>query len=390
MIILIFLTSSLNVLGQKIANNDITSTISNSSKQILSNPYQGNLKIYIAEPVSRWDMYDGEPYHYAFLDFAYDNEISIDYQDTLEDTIIWDGDVTENNVIVIASIFNSKSYTEYAYPPSTNSFDAYYVDAAAGAKPGENDYNKVTEEFTHTVFIEEGTATWCHNCPDMANKLNDLFNSGEYPFYFVALVSDENEDAGSRLSDDYNIYGYPTSFFDGGKNIVIGSGVSENTYISKIQNCGQRDVHELNLSLSVEWIGDGNLEIAYSIKNNENIENYSPETPVITGPTRAKINEDIEYTINCIDPDGDDVYYYIEWGDGEIEEWMGPFASGLDININHSWKEKGDYLIKVKAKDYSNLESDWGVLELKMPKINRYADHFSLFHFIIKYFFNLK
>ena len=143
-IISIFLTSSLTVLGQNINYDDIQSTMSQSFQQRTSNPYQGNLKIYIAEPVSRWDMYDGEPYHYGFLDFAYDNEITIDYQDTLEDTIVWNGDVSEDNVIVIASIFNSKSYTEYAYPPSTNRFDAYYVDASTGAKPGESNYKECT------------------------------------------------------------------------------------------------------------------------------------------------------------------------------------------------------------------------------------------------------
>ena len=103
----IFLISSLTVLGENLKYDNIESTTLPSFEQISSsNPYQGTLKIYIAEPVSRFNMYDGEPYHYGFLDFAYNNEISIDYEDTLEDTIVWDGDVSENNVIVIASIFN--------------------------------------------------------------------------------------------------------------------------------------------------------------------------------------------------------------------------------------------------------------------------------------------
>jgi thiol-disulfide isomerase/thioredoxin len=385
-IISIILISTSIVLAEKTNDNNKDSIKSNFMSNIFNNPYTGTIKIYIAEPVSRWNMYDGEPYHYAFLDFAYNDEISIEYQDTIENTITWNGDVSENNVIVIASIFNSKSYTEYAYPPFTNRFDAFYVDAAAGAKPGQTDYNKVTEEFTHTVFIEEGTATWCHNCPDMANKLNDLYNSEEYPLYFVALVSDENDDANSRLIDDYNVYGYPTAFFDGGKNVIVGSGVSVNTYISKIMNCGQRDVHELNLSLSVEWLGNGNLEITYSITNNENIENFSPEIPTITGPTRAKINENIEYSITCIDPDGDEIYYFIEWGDGDIEEWIGPFESASSININHIWQEKGDFIIRVKAKDDYNSESDWGTLELKMPKFYQYTSYFDLLKNILQFF----
>jgi hypothetical protein len=386
LIITLFLLSTTNVIGVNIINekNDIIKSFQRETNS--NNPYVGTLRIYIAEPISRWNMYDGEPYHYAFLDFAYNNEISIEYEDVMEDTITWNGDVSENNVIVIATIFNSKANTGYAYPPSTNRFDAYYVDATAGAKPGNTGYNIVTENFTHTTFIEEATATWCHNCPDMANKLNDLYNSREYPFYFVALVSDENEDADSRLTDDYNIYGYPTAFFDGGKNIILGSGVSENSYIQKIRSCGQRDVHELNLSLSVNWLGDGDLEISYSITNNENIENYPPDTPIIDGPSRGKINENIEYTITCNDPDGDEIFYYIEWGDDEIEEWIGPFDSGSSIKINHSWQEQGDYIINVKARDDSNSESSWGTLEIKMPKFNQYSRFFSFFKNIIECF----
>jgi len=386
LIITIFLLSSINVIGTTIIDekNDIINSI---QRNIMSNnPYEGKLRIYIVEPQSRWDNYDGDPYHYGFLDFAYNDEVFIEYEDTLEDTIIWDGDVSENNVIVIATLFNSKANTGYAYPPSTNRFDAYYVDATAGATPGNIGYNKVTEEFTHTVFIEEATATWCHNCPDMANKLNNLYISGEYPLYFVALVSDENTDASSRLLDEFNVYGYPTAILDGGKNVIIGSGVSENIYISRILSCGQRDVHELNLTLSVEWLGNGNLEISYSIINNENIDNYPPEIPIINGPTRGKINENIEYTITSNDPDGDDIYYYIEWGDGEIEEWLGPFESGSSAIINHNWEEEGDYLIRVKAKDTSNIESDWGILEINMPKNNQYFRFIPFFKNIIEHF----
>ena len=36
-----------------------------------------------------------------------------------------------------------------------------------------------------------------------------------------------------------------------------------------IETCGSRDVHELNLSLSVEYLGDGDVQIDVSITNNE-------------------------------------------------------------------------------------------------------------------------
>ena len=366
-IILLFLLSSMTVFEAKIIDNKYESYTSQKTILASNTTYEGVLRIYIAEPVSRWNMYDGEPYHYGFLDFAYNNEILIDYEDTKEDTIIWDGDVEESNVIVIASVFNTKKYTGYAYPPSGNKFDAHFVDATAGSIPGNTGYNVVKNNFTHTVFIEEGTATWCHNCPDMANKLNDLYKTSEYPFYFISLISDENEDANSRLTNDYNVYGYPAGFFDGGKHVIIGSGVSVNDYISIIQSCGERNVHDLNLTLSVEWLGDGNLEISFSITNNEIVENVSPEIPIIDGPLEAKTGENVEYIINSNDPDGDNIYYYVEWGDNEIDDWFGPFESGSDVIINHLWDEKGDYLIKVKAKDTENSESDWGTIEVKMP-----------------------
>ena len=366
-IILLFLLSSMTVFEAKIIDNKYESYTSQKTILASNTTYEGVLRIYIAEPVSRWNMYDGEPYHYGFLDFAYNNEILIDYEDTKEDTIIWDGDVEESNVMVIASVFNTKKYTGYAYPPSGNKFDAHFVDATAGSIPGNTGYNIVKNNFTHTVFIEEGTATWCHNCPDMANKLNDLYKTSEYPFYFISLISDENEDANSRLTNDYNVYGYPAGFFDGGKYVIIGSGVSVNDYISIIQSCGERNVHDLNLTLSVEWLGDGNLEISFSITNNEIVENVSPEIPIIDGPLEAKTGENVEYIINSNDPDGDNIYYYVEWGDNEIDDWFGPFESGSDVIINHLWNEKGDYLIKVKAKDTENSESDWGTIEVKMP-----------------------
>ena len=99
----------------------------------------------------------------------------------------------------MAAIFNPESHIGYALPPSTNPFEAHDVDAAAAATPGYTGYNKVTEGFNHTVFIEEGTATSCKFCPDMAYALDSIYQSGDYPFYFVALVEDRNQEAKNRL-----------------------------------------------------------------------------------------------------------------------------------------------------------------------------------------------
>ncbi|RLF28548.1 MAG: hypothetical protein DRN05_03785 [Thermoplasmata archaeon] len=254
-------------------------------------PYEGHLRIYVVEPVSRWIHNDGNPYHFGFLDFAFDDTLSIEYQDTYEDRIVWDGndagygDIQEDNIMVIAVVFNPERHQGYAYPPSTNPFDAYYVDAAAAATPGNTGNNTVNENFTHTVFCEEATAPWCGYCVYARDALQNIYESHDYPFYFVALIADVgNEAAEQRLFEDYNLYGFPTCFFDGGYKTVIGGypGV-ENTYRNEIENCGQRDVHELNLTVSLEWLGNGAIQIHISITNNEVIDKPIVEIENIKG-----------------------------------------------------------------------------------------------------------
>ena len=97
-------------------------------------------------------------------------------------------------------------------------------------------------------------------------------------------------------------------------------------------------------------------------------EDNPPTTPTITGPTSGKVGEEYEYTFSTTDIDGDDIYYWIEWGDGNIEEWIGPYKSGEEVTVAHTWEEKGSYTIKAKAKDVHDAESDWGVLKVSMPK----------------------
>lgn len=92
-----------------------------------------------------------------------------------------------------------------------------------------------------------------------------------------------------------------------------------------------------------------------------------PSTPSISGPSQGKPGVLYKYTFTTTDPDGDMVYYYIDWGDGQVSEWVGPYASGEIAIVNHQWDEKGTYIIQAKAKDIYDAESDWGTLEVAIP-----------------------
>jgi len=87
--------------------------------------------------------------------------------------------------------------------------------------------------------------------------------------------------------------------------------------------------------------------------------NQPPNPPTITGPTEGKVGIAHGFNITTIDPDGDEVYYFIDWGDNTTSGWLGPFTSGQQMTVSHTWDKKGEYLIKSKAKDVSELESNW-------------------------------
>lgn len=311
-------------------------------------------------------MENRQPYHYALLDFAYNNQLSIRYQQTYENTFHWSGDVAEDNVIVMAALFNPESKRNYADPPLGRPFNAYPVDAAAAVHPGETGQNAVTEGFSHTVFCEVGTASWCPSCPYMAYVLDDIYESGDYPFYYVEMVTDKNNQANQRMNA-YNLKWLPTVFLDEGREVLVQDSTNEEDLRSLIEYSGKQDVHELDLNLDVEWIAEGMLEIDVEITNNETLPNSPPEKPIIEGQSEGKKGEVQTFTISATNPDGGDIHFFIDWDDNNESGWIGPYSTDEQITINHTWNEDGIYIVKIKAKDLDEAESNWGQLKVTMP-----------------------
>jgi hypothetical protein len=135
-----------------------------------------------------------------------------------------------------------------------------------------------------------------------------------------------------------------------------------------------------------EWADFSTLEKIFV----EILSNDPPNIPTIDGPTNGKSGQEYDYKISAIDPDENDVYFYIQWGDGDTVEWTGPYSSGEEITLSHSWDSIGTYTIKVKAKDNYDAESSWAELTVKMPKaryifINMF-EKFPKFSQIIQHF----
>ncbi|MBN1861309.1 MAG: PKD domain-containing protein [Candidatus Thermoplasmatota archaeon] len=95
--------------------------------------------------------------------------------------------------------------------------------------------------------------------------------------------------------------------------------------------------------------------------------NAAPNAPVLNGPTSGDYRIEYSWNITAIDPDSDDIFYYIDWGDGTNTSWSMAYTSGETIVRSHKYPAKGTYTITGKAKDIYGAESDWGFLSVTMP-----------------------
>jgi len=117
--------------------------------------------------------------------------------------------------------------------------------------------------------------------------------------------------------------------------------------------------------------------------------NQAPEAPTINGPKSGKRGETYSYTFVSKDPNNDDIFYQIEWGDGTNTSWIGPNPSNEKIMVNHSWSKKGDYTIKARAKDVYDAIGEWGTLDITMPKNKPVTFNFPLLNWLFEQFPNI-
>jgi len=87
--------------------------------------------------------------------------------------------------------------------------------------------------------------------------------------------------------------------------------------------------------------------------------NQEPEL-IIEGPTEGKVGVPYDYTFYLTEQEGCEIYYKIDWGDGNKTEWLGPYESSVKLELTHTWYERGWYDIFVEAKGCNGSKySDW-------------------------------
>ena len=135
---------------------------------------------------------------------------------------------------------------------------------------------------THTVLVEACTASFCSPCAVAAAYMHDIYESGQYDFNYVALVSDKNPYASQRCAE-LGVSGIPDYVFDGDYTRWVGSGGLPGAYTSRLTACEKRTVADVEFILDVTWLENGKLDVIVDLINIE-------ETPYV-GHLHAYVTE---------------------------------------------------------------------------------------------------
>lgn len=409
------------------ATVSITVTVTNNQ----GSAYTGYLRCYVTEITSSMGWYDtgGNLYTFPFLDYAFNQAITAPAGGTWSNTVTWNGalfndghghtfaGLTQDNAFIVAAVFATSGG---------------YVDEAAGHRVGGNrapgapntpsPTNGATnvpltpqlnwqctdpdwfDTLYYDVYFEENDTT-----PDVLvsnDQTGTSYNPGtlamETEYYWQIVVHDnygvtttgpiwhfttrgnQPPNTPSNPNPANGSTGIPTnkvlSWTGGDPNsdpvkydVYFGvtspppkvvsnqSGTSYNPGL-----LGDNTTHYWKI-IARDTFGATNTGPIWQFKTSAAVNN-PPNQPVITGKTNGKIETDYTYNFTATDPDGNQIYYYVEWGDNTSTGWLGPHDSGYLLSQTHQWAEKGTYAIKAKVKDIHGLESAWTTLNVVMPK----------------------
>jgi len=105
----------------------------------------------------------------------------------------------------------------------------------------------------------------------------------------------------------------------------------------------------------------------YHVQTLTTVQDTPPTTPSIQGPTEGKPRIAYSFTIVAGDPEGDDMSYYVDWGDTTSSNWAGPYPANESVTLTHTYTKKGSFTIKAQARDIYYAVGPWGTLEVTMP-----------------------
>ena len=169
---------------------------------------------------------------------------------------------------------------------------------------------------------------------------------------------------------------------------IIGNSVhclfvkNENLFVTSSFNCGDTwstpyYINDVVGSVTNRWRGSDiyHSDVVWS-DHRDDYEHimydslvYGDIYPELDGPSRLRVKKEYEFSAKITEPQGDDVYYLYDWGDGNISDWVGPFSSGETCELAHKWTVMGEYVVRVRAADDHGWLYGWSdPLPITVPR----------------------
>lgn len=327
-----------------------------------------HIRVYVTEIVSRWLDASGEPYHFGFLDYAINKDVTIGPGETYTETVEWDGaahgypDITQDNIMVIAAIFDSSGYSVQATSavPSSKAEDLPSSDSREEIlysyilEGYDEDWSDWTTDTTVTYYnLEDGLYTF-----KVKAKVGDLEDQtpAEWTFRVDAtppdttIISGPSGDINVKNvtfewtgSDNYTpesklLYSYMLEGFD--ENWSTWSPSKEVTY---------KDLPAGNFTFKVRAMDEaGNLDPTPATKG-FNVLRPEPYTSIVSGPEGYINSRDVTFVWTGRDdttPTEDLLYSYkLEGYDTNWSEWTG------ETTVTYTDLDDGEYTFMVRSKD---------------------------------------